>query len=384
MSDLHNGKYQLLKMFNIKNLFINIFLILASLVLLLLFLEFIVFRFILLPSEFPKLDFVNGVIKYAPNQTGVFRVKNEVAAKYRVNANGWNSGHASYTLKKDLDKYRIAVIGDSYVEAHVLDFDSSLSEKLENKLGNKKFEVYRYGISGAPMSQYLHMLRNEVIKYEPDLVIVMLVHNDFDESYEFLQGSYASNFMKFKILNGAVFEEQPRQFQRPWYTPLRESAIWRYLVFRQKIPVDYIKDILLGNKIYYQGNISINAINAKKTNNEIVTNYVFREMKKICDNNKAELLIVMGGVTEVVYGMVDKTESFKAGALSLNLIAREAARRNGIDFLDLESVFEDFYKQKQKRLTFIHDGHWNEYGHEIAANAIYQYMNKQDNIFDKE
>ncbi|MDO8281262.1 MAG: SGNH/GDSL hydrolase family protein [Thermodesulfovibrionia bacterium] len=366
----------------IKNLFINIILILASLILLLVFLEFIVFRFILFPSEFPKLDFVNGVIKYTPNQTGVFRVKNEVAAKYRVNANGWNSGHDNYTLKKNSDKYRIAVIGDSYVEAHVLDFDVSLSEKLESKLGNNKFEVYRFGISGAPMSQYLHMLRNEVMKYEPDLVIVILVHNDFDESYEFLQGSYASNFMKLKIENGDVIEEEPKQFVRPWYSSLRESAIWRYLVFRQKIPIDYIKDILLGNKIYYQGNISITAINAKKTSNEIVTNYVFSEMKELCDNNNAELLIVMGGVTEVVYGMVDKVESVKAGALSLNLIAKEAARQNGIDFLDLEPVFEDYYKQKQKRLTFIHDGHWNEFGHEIAANAIYEYMNKQD-TFEK-
>ena len=33
------------------------------------------------------------------------------------------------------------------------------------------------------MSQYLHMIEREVSAYRPDWVIVLLVHNDFDEFF---------------------------------------------------------------------------------------------------------------------------------------------------------------------------------------------------------
>lgn len=49
----------------------------------------------------------------------------------------------------------------------------------------------------------------------------------------------------------------------------------------------------------------------------------------------------------------------------------------GIDFIDLETVFEDNYQQNKKRFTFIHDGHWNEYGHEILARTASEYISQK-------
>ena len=72
---------------------------------------------------------------------------------------------------------RVAIIGDSFVEALQVPYDKSVAEQLEKKLGHE-FEVYRFGIGGAPMSQYLHMMRQEVLSYKPDVVIVILVEND--------------------------------------------------------------------------------------------------------------------------------------------------------------------------------------------------------------
>jgi hypothetical protein len=43
-------------------------------------------------------------------------------------------------------------------------------------------EVLRFGMDGAPLSQYLHVLRHEVRAFKPDVVLVQLIHNDFDES----------------------------------------------------------------------------------------------------------------------------------------------------------------------------------------------------------
>jgi len=367
----------------IKNFCINISLLFISLCIFILFLEFVAFRFILIAADMPKIDFADGLVKYKPNQKGIYRIKDEINAVYKINANGWNSANDQYFINKPVDRFRIAIVGDSYVEATEVNFDESLAEKLENKLGKERFEVYRFGISGAPMSQYLHMLRKEVMKYNPDLVIVVLVHNDFNESYEFLQGTYASNFMKLQIEDtGDVTEVEPRQFIRPWYNPIRESATWRYLAIRQKIPYNYLKDLLLGNKIYYQANISIDSIKKNRIKNEIATNYIFKKMKEICENRGAKLLLIMNGVTEVVYGTVNKNESYKRGGLSLNQIAKDAAQQNGIDFIDLEPVFEKDYKENKKRFTFINDGHWNVYGHEVVANTIFDYV-KNNALFRK-
>ena len=42
-------------------------------------------------------------------------------------------------------------------------------------------EVLRFGMDGAPLSQYLNVLRREVRAFKPDVVLVQLIHNDFDE-----------------------------------------------------------------------------------------------------------------------------------------------------------------------------------------------------------
>ena len=69
-----------------------------------------------------------------PNQNGVFRKKNEIEANYRINEQGWNSGHKSYKTTKQEGVYRITIIGDSYIEAFNINYNNSLAEKLEKKL----------------------------------------------------------------------------------------------------------------------------------------------------------------------------------------------------------------------------------------------------------
>ena len=76
-------------------------------------------------------------------------------------------------------------------------------------------EVLRFGMDGAPLSQYLHMLRREVSAFKPDLVVVLLIHNDFDESYRFLKTRYASAFLKI----GVDEEGRPRRSPPPISRP---------------------------------------------------------------------------------------------------------------------------------------------------------------------
>lgn len=114
-----------------KNILINMTLVVASLIFTFLFLELIIFRIILIAPDIPRLYFVDGIIKYSPNQKGIYRVKNEIKSKFSINTNGWNSYHNIYNEDKEPNKYRVAIIGDSFVEALQVDFDSSFAELLE-------------------------------------------------------------------------------------------------------------------------------------------------------------------------------------------------------------------------------------------------------------
>src|SRR5215813_7431795 len=96
----------------LKTVAINAALVAGSVALFLLVCEFVVFRFVLLPSDVPANDFVDGLVRYTPRQAGVWRVRNEIAAPYAVNAQGWNSGVGDYGLPRTPGVGRIAVIGD--------------------------------------------------------------------------------------------------------------------------------------------------------------------------------------------------------------------------------------------------------------------------------
>ena len=364
---------------------VNALLLILTLFLFILLAEFVLFRYFLRAPDLPTLDFVNGIVKYAPNQNGVSRVKNQIETEYNINANGWNSIYERYSKQKPPDKYRIAVIGDSYVQAFEVNFHESVAEQLEAKLGRDIFQVYRFGISGAPLSQYLHMLRREVLPYSPDMIIILMVHNDFAESHQNKPGVYTSSFLRLAIQDGVVaYEVQPHRLQRRWYEPIRHySATWRFLAYRQKIRFDFLRSLILGPekaRTRYQANIPVSSIEFNQVNNEIATDYVFGELKRETDSRDIKLLVFMDGYRKSIYEkherhVRDERELYATGALSLNSLAKSAALSHGIHFLDLHPVFESTFANTRKKFNVESDNHWNVYGHQVVAHTIFEYLN---------
>jgi hypothetical protein len=324
----------------------------------------------------PENQFVDGVIKYAPGQTGIYRVKSEIAARYRINDNGWNSGHARYRREKS-GKLRVAIIGDSYVDALTVDYDRSLAERLEAKLGRERAEVFRFGMSGAPMSQYLHMLRLEVLPLKPDVVVVNLVHNDFDESYEFVPGRYTSSFLKLKVEPGAtppVTEIPPTPYRWKWYENLRYSAIFRYLVYQQRLDVARLKALVMGgaaeSRPQFLANIDVSALDTKLEQTALAVNYLMGQMQELSRQHNFALVFLMDGVREDIYAGLDRTE----GARSLNELAKRLAGERQIPFLDLHPAFAADYRERHQPFNYQSDLHWDTYGHEIAAETLYNLL----------
>ena len=147
---------------------------LPTLVVLFLLLE-VVFRFVI-PASNPPLGYFDDdtlMMRLDPaspeglNTIGAFARQ---PAKWRVNSYGWNSP-IDYAEARTPGKKRIAVIGDSYIEALQVDIDQSYPALLHQRLAGSA-EVFAFGRSGASLSQYLHMSRYAAKTFDPDVLVL--------------------------------------------------------------------------------------------------------------------------------------------------------------------------------------------------------------------
>jgi hypothetical protein len=155
----------------------------------------------------------NGVVRYQPNTRAIFRHPDDGRESLvTINAQGWNSTKPDYALARRAGARRLAVIGASYVHGGFVNVEEGFPEVIERELTRAAVaaEVLRFGMDGAPLSQYLHVLRRDVRAFKGDEVLVQLIHNDFDESSRFLKTRHASSFLKIGFDQvGQPFEMSP-------------------------------------------------------------------------------------------------------------------------------------------------------------------------------
>jgi GDSL-like Lipase/Acylhydrolase family len=334
--------------------------------------EFVVFRFVLPAPDVPQPVFQDGVVKYAPNQRGINRVGDEITAPWQVNANGWMSSFAEYQEAKPAGTYRIAMIGDSYIEGLAVEPTANVAEQLQNDIGNPSLEVYRFGIAGAPLSQYLHMLRREVCRYRPNLVIVNLVHNDFRNSYTFDPRAFASSFLKLEFNGGGVDEIEPRELVQPWYQPILAGfATARYLARRYNLQFKLHRRQLARDVPASESDGPVTPRTEVPSDPElVVTEYLIQKLRLSAANCGARLALVIDGDRHVIYD--GRTEP--SAKLRLNEMVSAVARRHHVPFLDLHGVFRHDYLEHGQKFNSAVDYHWNERGHAVAAKAIKQLL----------
>jgi hypothetical protein len=51
-------------------------------------------------------------------------------------------------------------------------------------------------------------------------------------------------------------------------------------------------------------------------------------------------------------------------------MVEKISKKYGIAFCDLHPVFKEDFRKSKKRFSYACDGHWNRYGHHMAAGEI--------------
>ncbi|MGL5034785.1 MAG: SGNH/GDSL hydrolase family protein, partial [Microcystaceae cyanobacterium] len=116
-----------------------------------------------------------------------------------------------HELTKSPETYRIAVIGDSFSEAIQVNAEDTFWAAIERDLAkcprfqNKKVEVINFGVGDYGTAQELMTIKNQVWKYQPDLVLLAIfTGNDLVNNSKAL--SQSDRFAPFLVEKNGKFE----------------------------------------------------------------------------------------------------------------------------------------------------------------------------------
>lgn len=118
--------------------------------------------------------------RFTPGSEYWFFKENDHAITGRINALGWRDRER--TRAKPAGVTRIAVLGDSYVEAFQVELDStfvSVAERALNRHAGERYEFMNFGRSGMSPADELLVLERDVLPCDPDIVVLLVTpHND--------------------------------------------------------------------------------------------------------------------------------------------------------------------------------------------------------------
>src|SRR3989344_6767541 len=386
-------------MLMIKKVIINLALLLITIILFLALFEIFLRIFypqplnsIFIPTRerdtFAEYDSLLGW-KLKPDFDGIF-FSNEYYTYIKNNAQGLRMNN---NLSLEKSKYRIAFLGDSFIWGHGVNDGERISNVLEKELKNS--EILNFGVSGYATDQYYLQIKNTILNYKPDLVIIRFYANDLEDAGNNIMQGYPKPLFKIKEndleLTNVPVPKIQSLIERE-YSLLKKIDL--YLSYKSHIYVLF-KPVL--SKIY---SLTI----TKKSRQYKLTTYEIPIAKKIYLDDyknyknlndelycKISKLLKEEGIPLVVVNIPAKIHVFpkdfnkalkelelNADDYDLNKISDmfiKLSEECNFEFVDLYPSFLD-YKDKEK-LYYKYDLHLTPLGNEYASKIILQKLKEK-------
>ena len=362
--------------------------------------------------NFPEFYVTDASRGYAlrPGVSGWYRKENDVFV--RINSDGLRD--LEHTKTKPPDTIRIAVVGDSYVEALQVPLESTfwflLSKSLNSCSANQKhIEVINFGVSGYGTAQELLTLREHVWEYSPDIVLLAVTtNNDISDNSKVLKKARDVPYFVYQA-DQLVLDESFRSTPEFQWRQSGTGRVGRW--FRDHFRV--IQAIIEGHRAARlrfaawrsktnsanpptetQAN-SQNAVRSEElgTDNLVyiepsdatwkeawrVTEGLIETMKKEVNEHHARFFVVtLSNGIQVAPSAQVRTDFMKRlGVKDLyypdNRI-KALGERDGFEVLNLAPSLLSYAEQNGVYLhgfgSDLGSGHWNEKGHAIAAEIL--------------
>ncbi len=347
--------------------------------------------------------------RHSPDNEGFYRGERYPRAEFRSKVKFNSSGYRSSSeFSQDPAIQRIAVLGDSFVEAIQVPEEDTFPKVIEKKLKSDgyPFSVYNFGLLGTGTVHQIQILKYDVLKYKPRIVILTFFGNDlidnspyYLKSPSFLTPNYernGSNVVLGEFGQKTNIPTKGTLSKNDFIVPPRavadnnlERERMRQTISKISGPILFLKffNELFHDKILPRIDDEIQFDVYKKDYSPAlqesldVTVDLIAEMKRECAQIEAYFLVVMVPAREQVYKNYF-ADYFRQRKKILdpsnydvkkpqNVLSQELKARK-IDCLDL---LTDFRRLGEKnRLYYKTDGHFNQLGHQMAGELITEYL----------
>ena len=274
--------------------------------------------------------------KFYRNETQPYFVK--------INSKGFRDGEHSYD--KPPGVFRIVVIGDSFVfGAGGVDPSNRFADILAKSGTN--LEVINMGVPGYGADQEYLNLKNEGMKYHPDLVLLCAFYNDFSESFSTINPSIGRP-KGYLSLDGNQFVFHP-----PSFSLFYRLSQYSYVLGLADLALSKISGT------YFEAQRQPNGVLAYPE--RVAT---FRQIY----SSAAELCRKRGINFVVVYLPF---QGQYAPMVIQNIMA-DLAASDGLKTLDLMDTMHQAHRRRPA--YFAHDIHFNEHGNQVVAHNLREYL----------
>lgn len=276
----------------------------------------------------------------------LYKDGNPFRIDYNLNSEGFRD--YDHNLQKPNGTFRITVLGDSFTFGQgvykVEDTNPKKLEELLNKsFGKKKYEVFNFGERGINTKEELKILKDYGLKYKPDLVIINFYIDDAD-------------FKRYKGLNWIENKEKQmypflemnnKKFPHFYYFILKKlnSFVYRSELLKHKSYLIHLKEVYQSKNWEEEKNI-------------------LKEIKILSEKNDFKIAIIIFPILN--------DQPNKAGLKETYSAIQKDLEQEGFPILNLYNSYNQ-YNFKSLWIS-AWDSHPNGKGHEIAAKAIYNFL----------
>ncbi|MFH0984526.1 MAG: SGNH/GDSL hydrolase family protein [Candidatus Omnitrophota bacterium] len=194
--------------------------------------EYIVRRFELAPEVLRQ----SGALHFVDNPKMVYEYfPNSKVSNIKVNNQGFND--SDFVLEKPQGLIRIAMLGDSITKGEGVPKKKTFSDKLEDILNRRerdrgspqRYEVMNFGVGGYNLEAEVEVLKEKVLPYHPDIVILNMYWND-NEIIPGIYQLFVSN--RYKLT-----EKQQISLAREYVSRRNSFTRWleRNVLYRSKL-----------------------------------------------------------------------------------------------------------------------------------------------------
>lgn len=359
---------------------------------------------VLLVLEVALIPFpVTDVMRYAPADSDHSVFRRQPGQQFFI-SHGWNFKFVNrvrinnYGFVSDLDYDAgattplAAVIGDSFVEALELPWRETCAGRLADH-ASPRLRVYSFGMSGAPLSQYLAYAQYVRDKFRPSAMVFVIVGNDFHESM--ISRSWELPFAYFEDgdagSSGLVANaEAPGLVTIPFH----ESSWWVGVAKRSNLVRYFAKNLNLKVVwvLWARGSVRASPPPIQEVASSSVTlqdlGRPARERPDVLADSKQatdrffELLPQMSGLAPSQIAFVVDGPRFalydEEGLEGVQDSHRVVNRRyfmataegGGYEVLDMLPVFADHWQANGARFDWPDNEHWNALGNRLCFESL--------------